>query len=75
MLTVLASFLTWMKPKTSRGVALADQVMGLLRRAVAEGYCSVKTIAKEVALDPLRTRPDFRLLMLDLNFPTAPFAR
>jgi hypothetical protein len=28
----------------------------------------------ESPLDPLRNRPDFRLLMLDLAFPTQPFA-
>ena len=29
----------------------------------------------ESALDPLRNRPDFRALMMDLVFPTEPFAR
>lgn len=48
--------------------------MGLLHRAVAEGYCHADAIAREVALDPLRPRPDFRLLMLDLAFPDRPFA-
>jgi hypothetical protein len=48
--------------------------MGLLRRAVADGYRDADAIAREVALDPLRPRPDFRLLMLDLAFPDRPFA-
>jgi hypothetical protein len=26
-------------------------------------------------LDPLRSRPDFHLLMMDLEFPDDPFAR
>ena len=30
---------------------------------------------KDPALDPLRSRLDFRLLMLDLEFPADPFAR
>jgi hypothetical protein len=28
----------------------------------------------EDALDPLRDRPEFRLLMMDLAFPARPFA-
>ncbi len=46
--------------------------MGLLRRAVADGYRDADAIAREV--DPLRPRPDSRLLMLDLAFPDRPFA-
>ena len=30
---------------------------------------------KEANLAPLRGRPEFRLLMMDLAFPTEPFAR
>jgi hypothetical protein len=26
-------------------------------------------------LDPLRSRPDFQVLMMDLSFPSDPFAR
>ncbi len=29
----------------------------------------------ETALDPLRQRADFRLLTIDLDFPTGPFAK
>ena len=39
------------------------------------GERSPNTFRTEDALDPLRNRPDFRLLMLDLAFPADPFAR
>jgi hypothetical protein len=29
----------------------------------------------ELALDPLRNRPDFRALMMDLAMPSEPFTR
>ena len=29
----------------------------------------------ESCLEPLRARPDFQLLMMDVAFPAAPFAR
>ena len=56
------------------GEAEADAAMGLLRRAAAEGYRNANSMAKEAALDPLRRRPDFRLLMMDLAMPADPFA-
>ena len=37
--------------------------MGLLRRAAAVGYKGAGAMAREVALDSLRTRADFRLLL------------
>ena len=48
--------------------------MALLRRAVAMGYRSTDVYRTEDALDPLRDREDFRLLMMDLAFPADPFA-
>ena len=54
--------------------AQAEQAMALLRRAAAMGYRAPATYRTETALDPLRGRPDFRLLTMDLAFPAEPFA-
>ncbi len=53
----------------------AARAMDLLRKAVAEGYRNTAAIRTESALEPLRSRPEFRLLMDDLTFPADPFAR
>ncbi len=57
------------------GETEADTAMTLLRKAVAQGYRNADAMAIESALGPLRNRPDFRLMMLDLVFPAEPFAR
>ena len=41
----------------------------MLRRAVAAGYSDAPLMHRDVDLDPLRDRPDFRALMLDLAMP------
>jgi len=43
--------------------------MALLHEAVGLGYRSPDAFRTEAALDPLRARADFRILMLDLSFP------
>jgi hypothetical protein len=48
---------------------------GELRRALERGYRNVNLIRKDPDLDPLRSRPDFQALLLDLSFPADPFAR
>ncbi len=48
--------------------------MALLRRAIAIGFRNPDTFRNEPALEPLRDRDDFRLLLLDLSFPADPFA-
>ena len=48
--------------------------MGWLRRAVGVGYRNANEVRIESALAPLRSRDDFRLIMMDLVFPTEPFA-
>src|SRR5262249_48361927 len=53
----------------------AEAAMALLRVAVGGGYRSHAFYRHEDALDPLRGRDDFRLLMLDLAMPADPFAR
>jgi eukaryotic-like serine/threonine-protein kinase len=52
----------------------AEKAMGLLRQTNTIGYRSADAYRTESALDPLRNRPDFRALMMDLVFPTKPFA-
>jgi hypothetical protein len=49
--------------------AIAD-----LRRAAAGGFRMLSLIAFDQDLDPLRSRPDFQALMMDLIFPDDPFA-
>ena len=41
----------------------------------AIGYRDPSAYSTEAALDPLRDRDDFRLLLMDLAFPARPFAR
>ena len=53
----------------------AEEAMAILRRAVAGGYRDVDHLRVEPGLNPLRTRDDFQLLMMDLAFPAEPFAR
>jgi serine/threonine-protein kinase len=52
----------------------ADRAMEALRRAVARGYRSPYALRSDPSLDPLRSRPDFQTLLLDLQFPGDPFA-
>ena len=42
-------------------------------RAIALGYRGPVTFRTETALDPLRSRDEFRLMMMDLVMPSAPF--
>jgi hypothetical protein len=53
----------------------AARAMESLVRAVAAGYRNANEIRIESALDPLRSRDDFRLLMMDLAMPPELFAR
>ncbi len=57
------------------GRAEADQATALLKKAVGMGYREASAFLTKSALDPLRNRPDFWMLMMDLAFPTHPFAR
>jgi serine/threonine-protein kinase len=53
----------------------AARAMESLVRAVAAGYRNANEIRIESALEPLRSRDDFRILILELAFPAEPFAR
>jgi tetratricopeptide (TPR) repeat protein len=59
----------------AEAVTEADAAMALLRKAVEVGYRSLDAFRHEDALDPLRDRPDFRLLMMDLAMPGEPFSK
>ena len=48
--------------------------MNRLREAVTAGFRDLAHIRTDTDLDPLRSRPDFQLLMMDLAFPAEPFA-
>ena len=54
--------------------AHADQAMATLRRSVAAGYRDLLSLRTDPDLDPLRSRQDFRMLLLDAAFPDDPFA-
>ncbi len=58
----------------AEGADQAEKAMAVLRQAVAMGYRNPDAYRTESALDPLRDRPDFQALMMDLVFPTEPFA-
>ena len=54
--------------------AEAATAVRVLRDAADRGYRASDAYRTEPALDPLRARPDFRGLMLDLAFPADAFA-
>jgi eukaryotic-like serine/threonine-protein kinase len=57
------------------GRSEADQAMESLRDAVAGGYRKYAIMRTDSDLDPLRSRRDFQMLLMDLAFPDEPFAR
>jgi hypothetical protein len=58
----------------AEGEEEAAKAIGALTRAAGMGYYDANALRTESALDPLRFRDDFRLLMLDVAFPSDPFA-
>jgi serine/threonine-protein kinase len=58
----------------AEGQAEAVKAMLLLRRAVDAGYRKFSYIRTDPDLNALRSRPDFRHLIMDLEFPADPFA-
>jgi serine/threonine-protein kinase len=58
----------------AEGQAEAGRAMDLLRRAVAAGYRDLTNMRIDPDLDPLRSRPDFQVLLMDLAMPDDPFA-
>jgi hypothetical protein len=52
-------------------LADADRAIAVLARALAERYHKTRMNTDP---DPLRARPDFRLLMMDVAMPAVPLA-
>ena len=50
-----------------------EAAMEILRKLIEGGYHD-RELIDESSLDPLRSRPDFRLLIMDVTFPSRPFA-
>jgi hypothetical protein len=50
-----------------------EKAMQALRRAIARGFKYTALMRRDRDLDPLRLRPDFQMLLLDLSFPADPF--
>ena len=58
----------------TQGAAALDTAMAVLRRAVDAGYRNLLWMRRDPDLDPLRARPDFQRLMMDVEFPAEPFS-
>jgi serine/threonine-protein kinase len=58
-----------------RAESEAGRAMDYLRRAVTGGFRMLPLMAIDHDLDPLRSRGDFQILMMDATFPGDPFAR
>jgi hypothetical protein len=56
------------------GPSEAEAAMALLAKAVRTGDHEIEVYRTDEALAPLRSREDFKLLMLDLAMPADPFA-
>jgi hypothetical protein len=54
---------------------LANRAVALVRRALAGAVHDLDDLERDPALDTLRPRPDFALILLDLAFPAEPFAQ
>jgi eukaryotic-like serine/threonine-protein kinase len=54
---------------------IADLAVATLRRAVLAGWKNLRHANQDTDLDPLRSRADFRAVMMDMAFPDRPFAR
>jgi hypothetical protein len=51
-----------------------DAAVDLIRRSIAGGFLNDREAKGHKELDRLRSRPDFRLLLMDQAFPVDPFA-
>jgi serine/threonine-protein kinase len=56
--------------------AEAEQAVAGVREAFARGYSNLEWVRRgDPDLKPIRQRPDFQMLIMDLEFPVEPFAR
>jgi tetratricopeptide (TPR) repeat protein len=53
----------------------ADRAVAILRRTIEMKAIIPDALRRDPDLDPLRSREDFQLLLMDVNFPTDPFTR
>jgi tetratricopeptide (TPR) repeat protein/tRNA A-37 threonylcarbamoyl transferase component Bud32 len=53
----------------------ADRAIVVLRRAIEKGFANLEMLKTSPELDPLRARPDFQALLMDMAFPADAFAR
>lgn len=60
---------------TAAGKVESDLAWASLRRAITAGYDNVALLRDDSDLGPIRARPEFRLMLMDLEFPPDPFAR
>ena len=58
----------------AEGADQAEKAMADLRHAVKMGFRTANAYRTESSLDPVRNRPDFRELIMDVMFPVDPFA-
>jgi tetratricopeptide (TPR) repeat protein len=56
-----------------QGEPYAERAISLLRSEIAAGRINLLHLKSERRLDPLRSRPDFQMLQMDLAFPGDPF--
>ncbi len=58
---------------TADGPLAADRAIADLRRAIADGFRDAAAFRRDPGLDPIRGRPDFAAIALDLALPNDPF--
>jgi serine/threonine-protein kinase len=56
-------------------ISIPDRAMQSLQQAEGCGLHDIRLFREDTALDPMRSRPDFHLLMMDVVFPADVFAR
>jgi len=61
--------------EVEEGRRYGDRAMIALERSVAGGFKTFEIFWSDPNLGPLRDREDFQALLMDLAFPTEPFAR
>ena len=54
---------------------LQGKAVDAIKKAIGMGFRDRAVLDHEHDIDPLRSRPDFQLLLMDLAFPKDPFAR
>ena len=52
----------------------AAGAIALLRQAADDGFKDAARLKKEPTFDPIRSDPNFRVIVADIEFPAQPFA-